>query len=460
MLRILMLRVITASLFFLFLPLPRSETASNVVLNAASLGHEPAQTTQLAAGSIATFRGSMLALRSERASFEGGDPPFTVAGTTVAVNAQPARIFYVSPGEVIFVVPDNTALGAVEVVVTNSEGFSSKADVTIASSAPGVFTVSADGQGEGIILDADTLLAGPFDPSNGQRRLSIFVTGIKNASTLTVSIRDQNPIVEAVERSSLLGLDEIHVLLPSQLRGAGASTLIVEADGVRSNPVSVVIGGAPPVSQDKVVISQIFGGGGNSGAPYRNDFIEIFNAGDTPVNVAGWSVQYASATASTWSTTPLNPIALAPGQYYLIQQAGGSNGAQLPAPDATGTIAMAAGAGKVALVKNTTALTGACPNNPNIVDLAGYGGTASCFQGSGSAPGGSNTNAVMRKTNGCTDTRSNTSDFALATPNARNTVAPINPCTITNSVLPWFADALAERRTHDFAPTFRLRRFP
>ncbi len=51
-------------------------------------------------------------------------------------------------------------------------------------------------------------------------------------------------------------------------------------------------------------------------------------------------------------------------------------------PDASGTIAMAAGSGKVALVKNSTALTGACPNDPNIVDIVGYGNTANCFKGS------------------------------------------------------------------------------
>jgi predicted extracellular nuclease len=214
------------------------------------------------------------------------------------------------------------------------------------------------------------------------------------------------------------------------------------------------------LASNKVVISQIFGGGGNSGSPFRNDFIEIFNAGDAPVNLAGWSVQYASATASTWSTTPLTSITLAPGQYYLVQQAGGNNGAALPTPDATGAIAMAAGAGKVALVKTTTALTGACPNDSNMVDLVGYGSTATCFRGTAPAPAASNTNAAARKTKGCTDTRNNASDFALATPNPKNSNAQFNHCTITESVLTCFPDALAQRRNHNFAPALRLRRFP
>jgi uncharacterized protein (TIGR03437 family) len=431
-----MLRILISSLFLIVLLVPRSETG--VVLNAASLGNE------LAPGTIAMFRGSALAFRSDI--------------STVKVNGQETEIFSASPKEVVFVVPDDTLPGPAEIVVMNSEGvIVSQADVVIATAAPGIFTVNGDGRGDGIILDADRLTTGPFDPGGGSLRLSIFATGVRHAATVSVTINGLPLKVEAIARASLAGLDQIHVLLPPELSGAGSATLIVDADGVRSNAVSLLLAGAV---EERIVISQIFGGGGNSGAPYRNDFIEIFNAGNAPVNLAGWSVQYASATASAWSTTPLNPTSLLPGQYYLVQQAGGNNGAQLPTPDTTGTIAMAAGAGKVALVKSTTALTGPCPNNSQIVDVVGYGSTANCFKGSAPAPAASNTNAATRKTNGCTDTRNNSSDFALAAPSARNTSAALNRCTIAKSVLTSFANALAERRSHDFAPALRLRRFP
>lgn len=431
-----MLRILIASLFLIVLLFPRSETG--VVLNAASLGNE------LAPDCIATFRGSALASRSE--------------SITVKVNGQEAEIHSASQKEVIFVIPDDTPPGPAEIVVMNSEDvIVSRAEVMISAAAPGIFTVNGDGQGEGIILDADRLTTAPFDPRSSSLRLIIFATGVRQAKTVSVTINGLPVKVEAVARASLAGLDQIHVLLPPELSGASAATLIVEAGGARSNPVSVLLGGSV---EEKVVISQLFGGGGNSGAPYRNDFIEIFNAGNTPVNLAGWSIQYASATASTWAATPLNPFTLMPGQYYLVQQAGGNNGAQLPTPDATGTIAMAAGSGKIALVRSSTALTGACPNDSNIVDLAGYGSTANCFKGSAPAPAASNTNATTRKTNGCTDTHNNATDFATATPNARNTVTPLNRCTIAGSMLTSFTDALVERRHHDFAPALRLRRFP
>ncbi|MGH9971154.1 MAG: lamin tail domain-containing protein [Pyrinomonadaceae bacterium] len=183
-----------------------------------------------------------------------------------------------------------------------------------------------------------------------------------------------------------------------------------------------------PSPLERILISQIYGGGGNSGSLFRNDFIEIFNAGETAVNLAGWSVQYAGATSASWSATVLSPVSLAPGQYYLIQESsGGNNGAVLPAPDATGTIAMAATAGKVALVNGSTALIGTCPTDASIVDLVGYGSTANCFRVRPTAAPG-NATSVSRKSNGCTDTSDNANDFTVGTPNPRNMMAAISPC--------------------------------
>ena len=74
-----------------------------------------------------------------------------------------------------------------------------------------------------------------------------------------------------------------------------------------------------------VVISQVYGGGGNAGATLKNDFIELFNLGNAPVNLNGWSVQYVSAAGTgTWAVTNLTNVTLAPGQYYLVQEAAGT----------------------------------------------------------------------------------------------------------------------------------------
>src|SRR5438034_1872643 len=149
-----------------------------------------------------------------------------------------------------------------------------------------------------------------------------------------------------------------------------------------------------------VVISQVYGGGGNSGATFKNDFIELFNRGSVAVDVTGWSVQYAAAAGTSWAATPLSGT-IQPGQYYLVQEAAGAGGTtNLPTPDATGTIAMSATAAKVALLSSQTTIAGgtSCPTS-GVVDLVGYGG-ANCFEGSGAAPTLSNTTAALRAGNG------------------------------------------------------------
>src|SRR5207237_5508386 len=128
----------------------------------------------------------------------------------------------------------------------------------------------------------------------------------------------------------------------------------------------------------------------------------------------------AGAT-SAWSVTPLcpsGPCLLGPGKYFLVQEAAGAGGTQdLPTPDATGNIAIAATSGKVALVTNATALSGSCPASASIVDLVGFGTGATCFEGSASAAVPSNTTADLRKSGGCIDTNDNSADFVAFAPN-------------------------------------------
>jgi len=179
-------------------------------------------------------------------------------------------------------------------------------------------------------------------------------------------------------------------------------------------------GGTPPTT---VVISEVYGGGGNAGAIFKNDFIELYNTTASPISLTGWSVQYAAAAGSTWQVTALTG-SIPAHRNYLVQEAAGTGGTLgLPTPDATGSIAMAATAGKVALVSSTTALSGACPT-VGIIDFVGYGTTASCFEGSGRAPAPSNTTSDQRVGGGATDTNDNAADFAVAAPDPHGTSDP------------------------------------
>ncbi len=200
--------------------------------------------------------------------------------------------------------------------------------------------------------------------------------------------------------------------------------------------VTLIAGALPAHAVSSgIVISQVYGGGGNSGAPYTHDYVELYNRGPVALPLGGLSIQYASATGTSnfgisTQLTELPVFDLQPGQYFLVQQASqAAVGAALPTPDYIDPtpIAMAAGAGKVALVSGDETL--GCNGSSGqpcdaaatarIIDLIGYG-TANFFEGTAAAPTLSNTTAALRAGNGAIDTDDNAADFAAATPNPRN----------------------------------------
>ncbi|MFT3807151.1 lamin tail domain-containing protein [Arenimonas sp.] len=199
-------------------------------------------------------------------------------------------------------------------------------------------------------------------------------------------------------------------------RAAVAALLVLAAPGVMA----------------QVVISQVYGGAGCGTAgcsTYKNDYIELFNRGTSSASVNGWSVQYAAATGTSWQVTNLPNVSIPAGGYLLVSEGAGPNGVNnLPTPDVTGTIAMSATTGKVALVNATGALSGACPTGASIQDFVGYGTTANCNEGGANTPAPSTTNAVFRALGGCTDSGSNSADFAAAAPNPRTSSSSTNSC--------------------------------
>jgi predicted extracellular nuclease len=179
--------------------------------------------------------------------------------------------------------------------------------------------------------------------------------------------------------------------------------------------VALVAAPAEAVSAD-VVITEVYGGGGNSGAPYTNDFIELTNNSSAAVDVSGWSVQYASSGGTTWQVTKLTG-SIAPGTAYLVQEgAGAGNGAPMPTPNVAGTIPMSASAGKVALVTNQTALTcgSTCHADPAVRDYVGFGSAANDSE---TAPTGTLSNSTSAaRLDPTKDTDNNSADFAVGNP--------------------------------------------
>ena len=195
-----------------------------------------------------------------------------------------------------------------------------------------------------------------------------------------------------------------------------------------------VVATAATAASPGLVISQVYGGGGNTGAVYTNDYVELFNRGTVPASTAGLSVQYASATGA-WSNTglALPAVSVPAGGSFLIQLAAGTTtAAALPAPDLSATSPNLSGTtGKVALVTGAAALgcsgTNCTPEQlARIVDLVGYG--AANFAEGAPAPATTNSTATLRAGGGCTDTDANSADFTTGVPAPRNSSVAATPC--------------------------------
>jgi len=199
--------------------------------------------------------------------------------------------------------------------------------------------------------------------------------------------------------------------LGTALRAAAAAALVVTGALVFSSTAEASTAG------DAVVISEVYGGGGNSGATYDRDYIELYNPTDASVSLSGMSVQYRSATGTT---NPSGVTALTgsigPRSYYLVAEAsGGANGVALPTPNVTGSFNMSATTGTVFLANQTGALTapptGSVTGSSSIADLVGFG-SSNTFEGA-LAPSPSAATSIARDAAG-KDTDSNTADFTAA----------------------------------------------
>ena len=207
---------------------------------------------------------------------------------------------------------------------------------------------------------------------------------------------------------------------------------VTTANGTTYGTIQSFTTQAPSTGGSGIVISQVYGAGGNAGSQFNADYVELHNKSNAAETLNGFSIQYASASATgSWSGKSLLPTLTIPaGGYYLIQMSSAStlNGVALPTPDyaATPTISMSAKNGRVALVGDTTTLSG-CPATSNIIDLVGYGTATVCSE---TAPTDtlSILRAAFRNNNGCDDTNNNLADFTIALPNPRNSASPIYLC--------------------------------
>jgi predicted extracellular nuclease len=193
---------------------------------------------------------------------------------------------------------------------------------------------------------------------------------------------------------------------------------LLAATSLALSGAAVIATGPAAAASPSVIITEVYGGGGNSGAPYTNDFVELTNNSGSAVDLTGWSVQYASATGVSWTNKIPLTGSIAPGGVYLVQGSSGANGQPLPTPDASGNVNMSATSGKVALVTSTTSLTctTGCATAAGVVDFVGYGSANDAE--TSPAPGPSNTTSATRK-DPTKDADNNATEFQTAAPSPK-----------------------------------------
>jgi hypothetical protein len=212
------------------------------------------------------------------------------------------------------------------------------------------------------------------------------------------------------------------------------TTAVQDSTGVAmKNQFSMVDGFTTATdSVPGVVISQLYAGGGLTGATYTHDFVELHNRSAAAASIAGWTLQYASATGTSWATgvTFSSGTTIPAGGYFLVQLAtNGAIGAALPATNATSSTNMSNAGGKIALFSAATPSSAAsCPSATGLVDFVGYG-TANCFEGAAASPALTSTTTITRSQSGCLDANQNGTEFSVQSPAPRNAATTALICT-------------------------------
>ena len=214
------------------------------IVNAASLS-----ATSIAPGSIITLFGTKLTTDVTFAK-DVKNPPVSLGGVSVSIGGTAAALFYVSPTQINAVVDPKTPTGVQTLVVTSGAG-TQNGSVTIDSNAPpGLFSLFGTGTRDGAILNAITFLLGDFSTrtANSPTFLALFATGLNLSVTPVVTIGGVPVQVVFFGAAPCCdGLDQINIMLPDSLAGAGRVPVLLTQNGVASNTVQVVL--LPPPGQ-------------------------------------------------------------------------------------------------------------------------------------------------------------------------------------------------------------------
>ena len=212
--------------------------------------------TTIQPGSWASIYGTNLATGT---TLWNSDFPTKLGGTTVTINGRPAYLWYVSPGQINFQAPDDSATGTVPVVVSIPTG-SAGSTVTLEPFGPS-WLVQADGKHVTAIVLTPGLpgnsgsgwdVIGPARPVKAGETLVVYGVGfgptlsavlagrVFSGSTATANAVSVTIGGVAVPQANVkfsgvveAGLYQLNIVMPSNL-GSGDKAIVATVGGAQS----------------------------------------------------------------------------------------------------------------------------------------------------------------------------------------------------------------------------------
>jgi uncharacterized protein (TIGR03437 family) len=109
--------------------------------------------------------------------------PQTLDGVNVTINGVAAPMYYVSPGEIICIVPYELTGTTATIVVFNGPAQSNSVTVGAAPSSPGVFSANDSGYGDGAITHVNNTSVNTNNPAQPLETVQMYVSGLGVLST-------------------------------------------------------------------------------------------------------------------------------------------------------------------------------------------------------------------------------------------------------------------------------------
>lgn len=250
------LSVSRAAQFTIFNPTPGSDTFTSYP--AASLVKGTVAPLSIVSGFGVNLTGSTVTAAN-------GPLPLTLGGLRVSITdrngtSTDAPLFFVSAGQINYLVPSTAATGEAAVRVLRGDTVIATGTLQISAIAPSLFTANSSGrdaaaalitstangqQTTGGIVRLDTTfqqyVPQPI-PAGSQSVLLLFGTGIRGAaqSTVTATIGDTPvEVVYSGPQNQYEGLDQVNLRLPASLAGRGEVEVALWVDGQRANTVRI-----------------------------------------------------------------------------------------------------------------------------------------------------------------------------------------------------------------------------